>query len=362
MVIYKKDSKGKIRSLEVTTEEGDLLQISGLLDGKKVTHRKSCGAKNIGKSNETTPEIQAKIQAAAVITKKVREGYFTSIEEATSTNVIMPMLAKDYFKELKKLKKVKKIAVQPKLDGIRSATHYTLSSNASKAMTRNNKAIDNIQPILDDINKALKDCDEDIILDGELYVHGKTFQEVSKLQKNVWMSQGEPLEYWIYDIIDSTRNFEERSLYISDLFSHLDSEYITIVPTFIIDNTEAEIKRMYEYFIELGYEGMMIRVLDSDYKIKGRSSDLLKYKEFIDVTLPIADVTPNVANPKHGTVWVVFNGHLQKTGAKLSHTDREEILTNKNDYIGQMGEFRYFEETDDGKMRFPVYHGLRTDK
>ena len=98
------------------------------------------------------------------------------------------------------------------------------------------------------------------------------------------------------------------------------------------------------------------------YKVNGRSSNLLKYKKFFDVSLPIIDITPNDATPEHGTVWVEYKGQKTKCGMKLSHADREEILRNKENYIGKIAEIRYFEETDDGLIRFPVYHGIRLDK
>ena len=115
-MIYKKDSKGRIRSLDIYTIEGTLYQKSGLLDGKKVEHTKECTPKNVGKSNETTPGSQAILESGALRTKKLREGYFDTIEEAKSNVVMLPMLAKDYFKEKHKLIG-KAIALQPKLDG-----------------------------------------------------------------------------------------------------------------------------------------------------------------------------------------------------------------------------------------------------
>ena len=63
MKIYKLDSKGKVRVLEVTTNEGNLIQTSGLLDGKKVEHTKLCKPKNIGKVNETTEVTQSEFEA-----------------------------------------------------------------------------------------------------------------------------------------------------------------------------------------------------------------------------------------------------------------------------------------------------------
>ena len=117
MNIYKLDSKGKVRILEVTTNEGNLIQISGLLDGKKVIHTKLCKPKNIGKINETTEVTQSEFEAEALIVKKLREGYFKTIEEAESVKVILPMLANDYFKKEKKVQFP--CYAQPKLDGMR---------------------------------------------------------------------------------------------------------------------------------------------------------------------------------------------------------------------------------------------------
>jgi len=368
MIIYKKDSKGKIRSLEVTAVNGHLIQTSGLLDGKKVEHKKLCKAKNVGRSNETDPAQQAKLESTALIIKKIREGYFYSEEEALSNNVIMPMLAKDYFKEKKKLAKLTKIAVQPKLDGIRCVVHCSYANNTIDALSRKNKPIKNIWPILDDIMTEYKNyCEnheifEDIILDGELYMHGKTFQEVSKLVKNDWGARNETPQYWIYDIIIPDMDFQERAIVISNTFAEYEGDNIVIVDTKTIDNDVDTIKETFANYINMDYEGMMVRVLKSKYKVTGRSSDLLKYKEFITVTLPIADITPNDANPNHGTVWTIFKGNLQRSGAKLSHEDREDLLTNRDEYVGRMGEFRYFEETDDGYMRFPVFLGMRDDK
>ena len=48
-------------------------------------------------------------------------------------------------------------------------------------------------------------------------------------------------------------------------------------------------------------------------------------------------------------------------GMKFSHEAREEILANKEQYIGMMAEVRFFEYTDDGLPRFPVCVGFRND-
>ena len=42
--------------------------------------------------------------------------------------------------------------------------------------------------------------------------------------------------------------------------------------------------------------------------------------------------------------------------------ERQQILIDKADYIGQTAEIRFFEYTDDGLPRFPVCVGFRLDK
>lgn len=78
--IYKKDSKGKIRITHVQADNGVVIQESGLLGGALVKHTSTSKPKNIGKTNSTTPEEQAIFEAKAKIEKKLKEGYFESIE------------------------------------------------------------------------------------------------------------------------------------------------------------------------------------------------------------------------------------------------------------------------------------------
>ena len=105
--IYKKDSSGKIRFLEIRNYENFVVQISGVVGtNSPVINKSACEAKNVGKSNATTPEEQALIEAQAKLTEKMRLGYFNSIEEAQEKggkDFLLPMLAKDFKKEMKKV-------------------------------------------------------------------------------------------------------------------------------------------------------------------------------------------------------------------------------------------------------------------
>ena len=68
------------------------------------------------------------------------------------------------------------------------------------------------------------------------------------------------------------------------------------------------------------------------------------------------------ARPSQGKLICKFPGGQFTANLKFSHKVREDILKNKNQYIGKTAEVRFFEYTDDGLPRFPVCVGFRLDK
>ncbi|MDC6350716.1 hypothetical protein PP178_04065 [Zeaxanthinibacter sp. PT1] len=351
--IYKKDSKGKIRYVRIEAQDGFLNQYSGVLGGAEVTNTSTCEPKNVGRANETTATEQAVLEAQAKIELKMRQGYFETPEEAENEVVIMPMLAKDYKKESHKI--TFPCYVQPKLDGMRCLA--IMKGGEVKMMSRSNKEITTLEHIKQDLMGIYS---EGMILDGELYAHGLSFQENMKLIKKYRAGETEQVKYHVYDMVANVP-FDMRlnRLLQKNLHEVTSLETVRTVKV----NDVFAIEDNHSYFISLGYEGTMVRWGNEGYKIKARSSNLLKYKDFIDETYPVIAVVPSEARPEHATLVCVNNkGDEFKTGMKFSHNEREEILQNKDRYIGQTAEVRFFEHTDDGLPRFPVCVGFRNDK
>jgi DNA ligase-1 len=347
--IYKKDSSGKIRYLSISTEGNIIVQESGVVGtNNPVYNRSACEAKNVGKSNATTPESQALIEAQAKLTEKMRLGYFSSIEEAQEKggkDFLLPMLAKDFKKELKKV--TYPCYVQPKLDGMRS-----LGSEEDGFMSRTGKAIDTLNHIV------LGDL-EGYILDGELYAHGISFQENMKLIKKYRPHLTEQVKYHVYDIV-SDLPFAQRYLIAQRLIQGLAN--VELVETYRI-TSELDLAYYHAQFVSQGYEGTMVRHSEEGYAVNKRSSQLLKYKDFLDEVYIVNEVWPSESRPEQGVVECVTPQGITFTcGMKFSHAEREEILANKENYIGKMAEIRFFEFTDGGLPRFPVCVGFRLDK
>lgn len=356
MELFKKDSKSKTRVWKTWTEGSKLFEEYGLLDGKRVLNSKESKPKNIGKSNETTGAEQAIFEMESKIKSKLDEGYFTTIEEATNNVVILPMLAKDFKKESKNIDWTNAFE-EPKYDGMRCLA--IIKNNNVKLISRKGLEI----TTLPHINKALSIIKEDVILDGEIYsMELGGFQDQMKAVKKYREGITEKLNFNIYDIV-SDDPFYARDHHIKLLFKVYNFNDTPIKRVERYKTSKEEFPKYHKLFIEQGFEGTMVRYGNEGYKMDSRSKYLLKYKDFIDITATVIDVIPSDARPTQGIVVCrLENGGEFKATPKMSHEDREELLTNKDNYIGQTAEIRFFEYTDDGLPRFPVCVGFRLDK
>lgn len=355
--LYSKDSKGKIRILNISTDGADLIQESGLLGGKLVTNRKTCKAKNVGRSNEMSPENQAISEMESKIAEKLKTDYFRTIEEAETTEIILPMLAHDYKEESHRIDWSKgDVYAQPKYDG--TCCLGIVEDGTVKLISRSNTDImeehgNSMQHIVDGL-KSLPNG----VYHGELYVHGLSFSENQKLIKKYRPGYSEKVKLYVYDFIQNAPYMIRRENLVKAAAL---TNVIELVPTQPIFSHE-ELLIFHKERIAEGFEGSMIRWGSAPYKINGRSNNLLKYKDFIDLALPILDIVPSDARPEWGQPIYEINGKRFSSGMRFSHEERREWLTNKDQYIGKTGELRFFEYTDDGIPRFPVTVGIRLDK
>ena len=355
ITLYKKDSKGKCRIINFWTEKDKFCQLSGVKDGLLVPNTKICKSKNLGKSNETTPEQQAVIEMESKIKEKLQEDYFKTEEEAMNSQVILPMLAKNYKDEKKKID-WSNCYIQPKLDGQRMLAICTKDGGVT-LLSRDGvdiqKAHGSLQHIIDDLS-TIK---QDVILDGEAYCHSEedNFQDIMKAIKKYRPGISELVKYHVYDKV-STNGFKERTVreYIKDLSSCKE------VSTYEVLNEDMMIK-YHEIFLKDGYEGSVIRYGNEGYKLNGRSSNLLKYKDFQDSDYLIVDVIPAENRPEWGMIVCQSQYGVFSATPKMSHEKRKEILLNKKEYIGKTAVITHFGFTESGLPRIAVYKGYRLD-
>jgi len=214
MILYKKDSKEKIRFLEIKTEGSDLIQISGIVGtDNPVEHRKTCKSKNIGKSNETKSREQAIFEMESKIREKLTEGYFYTIKECETEEVILPMLAKSYDDEKHKID-WNNCFIQPKLDGQRV---LAIKKNGKvKLISRDGKEITTLNHIIKQLENSKI---PDNIYDGEAYnLELGSFQDQMKAIKKYTKGLTEKINFNVYDII-LNKPYNERFEYLKSIFN-----------------------------------------------------------------------------------------------------------------------------------------------
>ncbi len=353
--LYKKDSKENIREISYWTEGSKLCQSSGLVDGKLVENKKVCKGKNIGRSNETTPEQQAILERDAKIKKKLSEDYFKNIQDAQTNVVILPMLAKKYQDYMGKIDWTQAWG-QPKLDGMRCLAHIKNGEVILKSREGNDLQIQygSLQHVINALKERFSSGMERTV-DGELYIHGVSFQDTMKLIKKYRKGESETIQFHIYDRVLTEIDFKTRTMGF-DGFSGV----LQPVRTRKLNSIE-DAKKFHEECLMMGYEGSMIRWGMEGYKVNGRSEHLLKYKDFKDLDAYIVDIVPSDARPDQGVVVCRYNGKEFRAFPKMSHDDRKKLLKDKAQHVGKTCIVEYFEFTDDGIPRFPIFKGVRLD-
>ena len=73
--LYKTNKNGSIQQWSIEVSGPTFTCIYGQVGGKLQSQQTICKSVNVGKSNETTPEQQAQLEADALVAKKIKSGY-----------------------------------------------------------------------------------------------------------------------------------------------------------------------------------------------------------------------------------------------------------------------------------------------
>ena len=348
--------------------------------GKLQTKTTTCKPKNVGRSNATTAEEQAVLEAQSKWEKQVRLGYRMSKEELKETPSKSPMLASDASKKSHMIKYP--CYISQKLDGLRVLV--TFDDNGEPVFnSRGNKTYP-IQGILVDQVKELRLLSGFDEFDGELYIHGLPLQKITSLAKK-WRDvkskeyggfSSNDLEYHIFDVPSSLPWFTEkltkhgweysecRSSHLTKLSHHQkvsihsDEDKLSNIKFVLghIAEDESSVKESIGSYMSQGYEGTIIRNFEGKYEYGQRSNDLLKWKLFQDTEAEVVDLEED----KNGEGILICRdreGVVVRLKMKGTHQDRAYENQLKN--IGKWVKFTFQARTEDDNYQFPVGVGLR---
>lgn len=266
-----------------------------------------------------------------------------------------------------RLKYTQLVATEPKLDGVRC---IAISKNGvTNLYSRNGKSIsDNYQDtIIKDLNAWSLDNAASAVFDGELmgsdftatvsHFRKKTGADTSSHFYHIfdWM----PYEDWINK--KSSMNCQTTREKLEDMCLQSSSKFLRIVKRDVV--FPDKIKQMHDIYVREGYEGVMIKTLDTNYKF-GRGFNVMKLKDFYDADLEVVGFEEGSGKYENslGAI-IVKNKEIRvNVGSGFTDEERKVIWENRGEFRGKIVEVRYQEETPDGSLRFPTFRGWRYDK
>lgn len=392
--LYRKNNFGQpcVWYADFTTEPSTIKVYHGIL-GKTIT------TESIYTLRSTKDEIQSRINAK----RKAGYKYLSELKDndnlpvegtlityltqylpdnrTTLDGSVLPMKAKTYDNTNNKLfKKCSGYMGQHKINGLRcfiSAVHtptdmfkpISLKFQSCEGTYWN--SLNSLEEeLLDLIPKRFLDkmVEEHYILDGELYLPGKTVNEINHFVKDPNCFENKLIQYWCYDVAIEDMAQYNRTQILRNNFGLFFVEFNTkeahlanvnrlvmLEAEPILNGEDAT--RFRDEFIDLGFEGLILRNPDADYQFGKRNQSMIKYKRATDGKFVIVDIVPegykrpdipllickNDINDK------VFEVHLSS-----SLDSQRNVLKNKHKYIGKTLFITYGERSGVHNLPFHV--------
>ncbi len=275
--------------------------------------------------------------------------------------MMKPMLAHKF--DIKRVDYSEPVYIQPKLDGVRCL--FTKDG----AFSRTGKQFMNVAHIHAELIPFFQQ-QPDVVLDGELYNHKlkNDFEKIISLVRKQKPTADDRLEarqlvqFHVYDYFDGVMydNYEQRMNQLNCVNFY--GKSIKYVPSYKVNKHEEALNMHHDGFLADGYEGSILR-LNGLYK-HGRSYDLMKFKDFSDTEATIIGYETGKGK-REGTIgkFLMQDDEGVKFGCPpgkgYNYKDLANILDNIGDYIGKRATFTYFQRTQAGSYRHPLFKCIR---
>lgn len=369
--LYKVHSNNKIGSWSakvILHEDGlaTLVVASQKVLGGKITETptKYQEGKNLGRSNETTPLMQATFEAQSKIKKKLDSGYVVELpkEGDVATNAAgraMPMLAK-VFESVDKINFP--VYVQCKLDGNRMLA--CCEDGKVIVYSRKGNEIQSCPHVVENLQRLYDNGHWDgRTLDGEIYTHGVPLQTI-----NSWVKKHVPdsfkLIYHIYDVV-MPGGYGERLNYLENLLVNNQSDAVCLLKTQVCEN-EQQLEQMHETAVAECFEGTIIRLPDEEYPTGGkRANQLLKKKDYQDAEFEILGLSEGKPTRNGKKVGIyqckAENGSVFTVTAPGNEDERHMHAIRGRENIGKKLTVKFFCFTLEGKPSQPTAVAIRDE-
>lgn len=212
------------------------------------------------------------------------------------------------------------------------------------------------------------------ILDGELYKHGKSLQQISGAARMEKTAGGcDWLEYYIYDVMIPDAPFEDRLKCLNDITELLNLSFnpereweedelrVQIVPHVLVTgkNKKEQIMELHNQYVAEGWEGCVARDASKPYKYGGRGMEMVKFKMYQDAEFEITGISEGLRPEDMCFTLVTDDGIEFKAKPMGSRELKEQYRANLPNLVGKLATVKYFYLSDDGTPLQPVLKAIR---
>lgn len=367
-ILYRLDKKGKESIWQIGFDGFDRL----------VMHYGKVGGKITIRDRQVIPKGKKNMQQQAL--QEARQRYEEQIRKRgyrTETGEVIgipePLLAYKWIPEKTLIHYP--VSAQPKLDGIRCLA--SLDEEGVYLRSRNNKPFSFLQHIRDRVEIFLSYLPSGAILDGEFYSFVMNMQELAGLvavNRKTPHPEEEIARYFIFDVIlPENPPYADRYQLLVDAYQafsddgHLNfddqdrvDDVLMMVAVTMAESRE-DLLEFHEEYVQLGYEGLMIRDPNAPY-VFGRDNSLLKYKYFEDEEAIVIGLDEASGSEEGAAMLIVkdIRGNEIRIRFRGPIAERRRWYQNPDLIIGKEVTIRYQPPlTNDGKPRFPVGVAVR---
>ena len=400
--LYKRNAAGKPLVWNGEEKDGRLEIRYGLVGGTMHVENIVVTKKNVNelqsrvntKRKEGYKELSELKDSLSDDAIKIAENTYTQLNDAkpliyvlntylpkystTSEGFVLPMLAK-VLDDNKPFEKYGMFMGQYKINGLRciigaksnpmdmfKTTYLTYHSRTGEDWTAKMSWMDEI--IIQKLDKDLIDAmiEEGVCLDGELYLPGYSVNDINSFVKNTNLKQHYLLQYWCYDLcyenMTATHRMQLKSKWCSTAYwiniktkeEHLNNKNpFVLLNNYLIFNYDEAITARNKY-IDLGFEGLIIRNPNSEYQFGKRNQAMFKFKKIDDGKFVIVDIKSEHKR-KDLPLFVLrndINEELFECSINKPQDVQREILINKEKYVGKYMFVEYRERSGCAQVHF----------
>ena len=402
ITLYKRNAQGKPLVWHAVSDAVEIIISYGLVGGKLHMEHIPITLKNANelqsrvnaKRKEGYKELSELKDSLSNDAIKIAENAYTLLNDAkpliyvlntylpkystTSEGFVLPMLAK-VLEDNKPFEKYGTMLGQWKIDGLRciiGATDksddlfnpITLTYHSRTGEDWTNKMCWMDEILLPKLSKELLDMmvEEGACLDGELYLPGYSVNDINSFVKNTQLAQHYKLQYWCYDICCENMSAIKRSKFLYDnltpsaisLFEtkryHLENKgQLMLLESIEVSNiNEAMIAR--DTYIDLGFEGLILRNPSAEYQFGKRNQAMFKFKKVDDGKFIIVNIT---SEHKRSDLPLFvcrndINDELFECSINKPQDVQREMLIHKEKYIGKYMQVEFRARSGVNKVPF----------